>query len=215
MNQKSLFLNILGVLLILIGIFRLWQIIYIANDFPRYFWFCNFAPLILGVGILIRNSFILIGEFSVLFVGQIWWTFDFLSFIFTGRFLVGSSEYIIYESLISQIASASVHILVIPISLVAIFLIGKENKNAWKFSFILFSFLLPIVLYYGEEINLNFLFYHGLSFLPEISFYPLIIPFLYIFLVVFPLSLLINWLLRKFSIKKSSPKFKKLKKNSK
>lgn len=197
MKKRDLFLNILGIVLILMGIFRLWQIIYIAQDFPRYFWFCNFAPLIFGIGILFRNNFILIGEFSVLFFGQIGWTIDFFSFLFTGNFLFGSAAYIINEPLLSQIASISVHLLVLPIALIAIFLVGNESKNAWKFSFILFAILLPIVLYYGKEFNLNFFFYHNVSFLPEIPFYSVVFPLAYIFLIVFPMSYGVNYLIRK------------------
>jgi len=106
----------------------------------------------------------------------------------------------VHESIISQIASVSVHVLVLPITFIAMLFIGKENKNAWKFSFILFPALLPFVLYYGREINLNFFFYHGLDFLPEIPFYSIIFPLVYIFLVVLPFNYLINFLVKKFKI---------------
>jgi hypothetical protein len=196
MNKKELFLNFLGITLIFIGIFRLWQIIYVAEDFPRYFWLCNSAPLIFGFAIFFRNNFVLIGEFSILFLGQIWWTIDFLFFLISGRILLGTSEYVFYEPFVSQIASVTVHILILPIALVAILLIGKENKNAWKFSFILFAVLLPFVLYFGSEVNLNFFFYSSISSLLKIPFYSILFPLGYIFLAVLPTNRGIDFLIR-------------------
>ncbi|MDP2628664.1 MAG: hypothetical protein Q8P15_02075 [Nanoarchaeota archaeon] len=196
--RKDLFINLIGIILIIVGIYRLLQIIYIAEDFPRYFWLCNSSPLIAGFAILFRSSFVLIGEFSIIFIPQFLWSLDFFYFLFTKNFPIGSSMYVLNETLLSQIASISVHFLVLPLSLTAIFLIGKESKRAWKFSFVLFSILIPIILYYGREYNLNFFFQHNLGFLPIISFYSVIFPIFYILLVVFPVNLLINFLIRKF-----------------
>lgn len=198
MKRKDLVLNILGVALIVMGIFRLWQIIFIAKDFPRYFWLCNFAPLIFGFGVLFRSSFILIGEFSALFLGQGFWVADFFFYLFTRDFLTGGSSYILHEPLISQIASVSVHLLVLPMAFAAILIIGEQNKNAWKFSPLLFAILLPIVLYYGPEFNLNLLFYPSFSFLPKIPFYSFLFPLSYIFFVSLPLSMLMNYIVGKW-----------------
>ncbi len=204
MNKKrNFFLNSIAIILILMGIFRFFQVVVIANDFPRYFWFCNFSPLILGLAIYFRNSFVLIGQFSVLFLGQIFWTIDLIYFVFLKSFLFEDvARYILNEPLISQIATFSVHVFVLPLAIIAIFLIRKESKNAWMFSFILFALLLPIVFYYGAEYNLNLFYSHRIEYLPEFPLHSLTFPLAYIFVVVLPLSYLMNFLIRKFNKKK-------------
>ena len=187
--KRGDWLNIIGIFLVVLGIIHLIQTILTVEPI-HVFWLCNHVILFIGIAILFRNSFWLRAEFLVLFLGQIIWIINFIFKIFGSAFVV--IDYRI------NFIPAIVHLLTLPLGFVAIMLMKKEEKSAWKGSLLHMIVLLPVVLYFGSYYNLNCLLKPCVTWLPNISIYPFGIFLFYMAFIIF-LNYVIEWIIKKFS----------------
>jgi len=187
--KRGDWLNIIGIFLVVLGIIHLIQTILIVEPI-HVFWLCNHVILFIGIAILFRNSFWLRAEFLVLFLGQFIWIINFVFRIFNSAFVV--VDYRI------GFIPAVVHLLTLPLAFVAIILMKKEEKSAWKGSLLHMIVLLPVVLYFGSYYNLNCLLKPCVTWLPNISIYPFGIFLFYMAFIIF-LNYVIEWIIKKFS----------------
>ena len=85
-------LNAIGILLILfVGLRVYFMIMY--GTLVDFLWLCNHAPLLIGLAILFRSYFWLIAEISLLAVGSLNWSLDFLSKLFFDKYLLGICKF--------------------------------------------------------------------------------------------------------------------------
>ena len=156
----------------------------------------------MGIAILFRSSFWAIGEFIFLFVGQLFWVIALLFYFLFGIIVPGSSAHLIYESQFLNIISLLVHFMTLPLGFIAILLLKKPAKFAWKGSVLHGLILLPFIIYFGSNYNLNCFFKPCLDFIPNVPLYPVFVFIAYFVFIVIPLNYLVNWILRKVSKKK-------------
>jgi hypothetical protein len=194
--NKNPLLNFIGVFLVVLGLVRVFQLLFFGVP-VHIFWLCNHVLIFMGVAILFRNSFLLIGEFSFLFVGQFVWIISFLSYFVFGVSVPGSSVYLIYDSAFVNLISVLVHFLTLPLGLWAIILFGKKEKFAWVSGLIHVLILLPFVIYFGSKYNLNCFFEPCVSVIPNVSIYSFLLIPLYFVLFVIPINFLVNWIIKK------------------
>lgn len=201
---KNTILNTIGILIIILSLLRIYTII---NSTPIHiFWLCNHIPLIIGISILARNSFLLAAETSLLFAGSLNWSLDFLSKLIFDQYLLGSTSYIFAAISTDSTISILSHLGILPLALLAIFLIKKPKPKAWHGSLVHMLILAPIPFYFGKFYNLNCLLEPCASWLPNFPIYPPIFFATYLVLFVIPTSLLLAKMLTK---RKKSKKTKK------
>jgi hypothetical protein len=187
--KRDDWLNIIGVFLVVLAIVHLIQTIFFVEPIHA-FWLCNHVILFIGIAILFRSSFWLRAEFLVLFLGQFIWIINFFFKIFGSAFVVISYRI--------DVIPAIVHLISLPLAFVAIMLMKKQEKPAWKGSLLHMVVLLPVVLYFGVFYNLNCLLKPCVNWLPDIPIYPYGIFLFYMgFLIL--LNYGIDWLIRKTS----------------
>ncbi len=193
--KRGIWLNIIGIFLVVLGIIHLYQTIFTVEPIHG-FWLCNHVIFFIGIAILFRKSFWLRAEFLVLFLGQFIWIINFIFKIFGSGFVV--VDYAI------GFVPAVVHLLTLPLGFIAIILLKKKEKSAWKGSLLHMLVLLPIVLYFGSYYNLNCLLKPCVTWLPNILIYPF-----GIFLVYFGFIILLNYFIDEIVLKNSKFKNKR------
>jgi len=197
-NIKNFLLNCNGILLVIMGIIRIFQLIFFGEP-VHIFWFCNHILIFMGVAILFRSSFWAMAEFSLLFFGQFFWMISFLLYWIFGFVIPGSSAYLIYDSVFINLISILIHFLTLPLGFVAIILLNTKSKFAWIGSSAHFLLLLPFLLYFGAEYNLNCVLKPCFNFIPNFSLYPLFVILAYLFLTIIPIILILNYLIKKLN----------------
>lgn len=195
-KRKNSILNLLGWFLIILGMVRIFQLIFFGEPI-HIFWLCNHVILIMGVAILFRSSFWLIAEFSFLFLGQVVWVVGVLIYVFFGIMIPGSSTYLLYDFSFLNLISLAVHFLTLPVGAFAIYLIGRREKFAWAGGLIHALVLVPFALYFGRDYNLNCIYESCVSFIPYFELYSLFLIPLYFAFIVLPTNYVINYLLGK------------------
>ena len=187
--NKNLTLNTLGSILIISSLIRI--IIISIYDTPIHLlWLSNHLPLFLGISILFRNSFWVLAELSLIFIGEMMWSIDYISKLFFNEYLVGSTEYMFIGGINKLLyASSLTHLIVVPIGLLAFFMMKKKVNYAWTGAMLHTAILTPFILYFGEKYNINCFIESCISWIPTIKLFPLI----YLLICVIPLTYLLNW----------------------
>lgn len=162
------------------------------------FWLCNHITLISGLAILFRNSFILIAEISLAFMGSFIWMIDYLSRAIFKTHIFGSTEYIFNEIGTTFFFISSLnHLLFLPLVLTALFLINKQKKFAWIGAFAHSFILIFIAVRFQENYNFNCIMESCIAWIPTFNFYPLAYIFIYLTIVILPVNYFLNYLIKK------------------
>ena len=194
--NKERALNIIGIILIMSLISRIITLS-IYGDPVHLFWLSNHLPLLLGISILMRNSFWILAELSLIFVGEVGWSIDYLSKIIFDNHIAGSTTYMFVDEISKQLYISSLtHLIVVPLGVAAFLILGKKAKNAWKGAALHATILIPFIIHFGKDYNLNCFFESCISWLPTIKFFPIIFPISYILICVIPIAYLLNKLIK-------------------
>lgn len=193
-RTKSFLLNAIGIVLIAFSLVRFYFLYNEGIGF-HIFWLCNHLPFIMGLTILLRNSFVLIGEFSLGFAGMLIWVFDFFYYQIFRVSFTGNGEF--FSTGFYIVVAFVLHVLTLPLALWAIFLIAKKAKTAFIVSIVHFAVLIPAIIYFGAGKNLNCFFSSCLEFIPTFKFYTPILLAVYLFIFILPINYLINRLVAK------------------
>ncbi len=187
---KKITLNIIGVLFITWGIAAIINTLY-RDDLAPILWLCYIGIILLGIGALKKDSFLITSQINILAVPLIFWTIDFFSFLINGKTLFGIVDYYFIPGPVIGKIISSQHLFTIPLSFYAIYLIKLKRTDAWKISFIqLILIFLATRIFTDPGENVNCVFSSCLNF--TVSYYPLMW-----FVSTFLMVLLINFLIIK------------------
>ncbi|MCL5018399.1 MAG: hypothetical protein M1416_01375 [Candidatus Pacearchaeota archaeon] len=200
MNWKEAYLNVFGIFYIAIAIIAFYDSIKYFG-FPSVLWFSYIAFLLIGIGIITRNAFLIGSQLNIIFIPYIVWAIDFFYILFTSQSLWGITDFVFAGRFLSQIVMIQ-HIFIVPVALGAVYLIKFKRKDFWKWSLVQIGIIFVLTkIFTDPSKNTNCVFENCLPF--EIkSFYPLIW-----FAAYVPAIFLINFTLTKikaFSNKKKS-----------
>ncbi|MDD2445140.1 MAG: hypothetical protein PHF09_02725 [Candidatus Nanoarchaeia archaeon] len=192
MNFKNFYLQFFGIFYIVIGIVAVFNVI-IGLDSASVLWISYFAFFFIGLGILIKNSYLIGAWFNIIFIPYLIWSIDFLYHLFFNKSLWGITDYMfVSRVLISQIVSIQ-HIFIIPIALLSIYFIKLQKKDFWKLSLILISMSFILTRLFTKPIeNVNCVFKNCLPF----EIIPVLYPISW-FLAFFIMIGIVNFLLVK------------------
>lgn len=156
---ESAVLNILGIIPLILGILAVLNSLYLKNP-TQILWMCYISLIVMGIGILSRKSAVIMSQVYILAIPLLAWDVDFLYRLAAGASLWGISDYFFVNKAITlgKIISLQ-HLVTIPMSIYAVYLIGLKKKGAWKWSFaqiILVYFVISV--FFPPESNINCVF---------------------------------------------------------
>lgn len=203
--REKLILNFMGVFFLALGIISIVNTLYMGFVFnaglANILWFCYVAMILLGIGILRRDKFIVVSQISILAIPLLFWNIDFFYFIINGRSLFNIVDYFFIPGIsLGKIISLQ-HLLTIPLAGYAIYLMKLDTKESWKIGvaelFILF-FITRLMTNPIE--NVNCVFENCANF--DFGFYYPLQWFIAMFLMVY----VTNWVIVKLFYKESKTK---------
>ena len=155
---KKLFLNFFGIFYIFIGILAFYNSI--ANSgYSSVLWISYTVMLLIGLGMLLRSSYLIGSQINIVFIPYLVWSIDFFYNLFFQKSLWGLTDYIfLSRSVISQIISLQ-HLFIIPIALISLHFIKSKKVNSWIFSILQVAIFFFITRIFSEpSSNINCVF---------------------------------------------------------
>ncbi len=97
-------------------------------------WFSYIGLIVLAIGCFRRNGELIASQLCILTIPYVFWNIDFFTYLFSGASVWGTADYIFLEgTLIGKIISLQ-HVFNIPLSFLALGLIGLKRNDFWKIS---------------------------------------------------------------------------------
>jgi len=157
-DPKKEILNALGVLFIIWGIVAIIYQITI-QEYAFILWFCYTGLILIGLGILIRRSYLIASQLAILTIPLIIWNIDFFSFLFTGDFIWGMTAYFFEDQTkVGNLISVQ-HVFTLPLTLFSLWIIKIKRKSFWILScieIIVFFVLSRLISDSAQNLNCAF-----------------------------------------------------------
>lgn len=152
-------LNIYGTLLLSIGILAIINSLYLQNP-SQIFWMCYISLILMGIGILIRNSFLVMSQVYILAIPVAIWDIDFLYQLLTQQPLLGLTDYFFQETTttLSNIITLQ-HLFAVPLAIYCVHKIGRVRNDGWKISFVQITLnFMAVSVLTARDLNINCVF---------------------------------------------------------
>ncbi len=150
-------------------------------------WFSYIGLILLAVGCFRRNGELIASQLCILTIPYLFWNVDFFTYLFSGASVWGTADYIFLEgALIGKIISLQ-HVFNIPLSLLALSLIGLKRLDFWKISFaemVILFFVSRFFTSYDQNVNCV---YHNCATFDLGLWYPLQ------WFLVYGITIFITW----------------------
>jgi hypothetical protein len=148
MKKEKIITRTTGILFLSLGIIAILNEIYRKNP-GIILWSCYISLIIIGIGFLKKDKTIVESQINFLAFPLLFWTFDFLQYLFTGKSFLGISDYFFRQGeIISKIITTQ-HLWSLPLSIFSIRYL-KSKKNS-KIS-IVYSIIFAILIFLGSRI---------------------------------------------------------------
>lgn len=146
---------------------------YFLFGISELFWMCYVSSFLIGLGILLRKSNIVLAQIYILAIAVLIWNIDFFYQLITSSSLWGITDYFFTRDFNLGKFFSLQHIYSIPLAIYSIHLLGTKFKNSIKIS------LAQIVIIYfatlvitNSSVNANCIYYPCFNLGFEIPFYP-------------------------------------------
>ena len=188
-----------GIFLVILGILAFTNA-FLNLDSAIPLWFCYVAVFLVGVGILTKNSDLIVIQLNIIAIPLIFWDIDFFYQLFTNSSLWGITDYFFIIGWMNSLGNyiTPVHIYLLPVTIAFIYFLGVSRRDLWKLSFLevaiifLISFALSPI-----EMNANCVFYSCIDFISLGSPYYQILWFFSVFLMIYLTNFLVVYLMKK------------------
>ncbi len=157
-ENKKLY-DAIGVFLLIWGIVAILNSLYM-REFGQILWQCYISLIIIGFGILKRDSSWIGSQLNIISIPLMLWTIDFLYFFSMSKPLWGISDYFFFgdRSVLSNLVTLQ-HIFTIPLSLFVLYNLRFKRKDFWKISLIQLGLIyIASYLLTARERNINCVF---------------------------------------------------------
>lgn len=176
MNKKANIkaINLIGTILFIWGIAAIIDnILKVKEGIAPVLWMSYICLLLLGIGILRKDSFLVASQIAIIGIPYLFWNIDFFHRLITKETLFGITDYFFTPGPLSGKIIALQHIFNVPLSLYAMHLIGLKKSSFWIVSFIQVSLVFLISrLVTDYEKNVNCVYHNCANFtfgLPHIA----------------------------------------------
>lgn len=194
-NYERLY-DAIGIFLLIWGVLAILNVIYL-REFGEMLWQCYVSLIIIGFGIVRRNTSWIGSQLNIISIPLILWTVDFLYLLITSEPLWGISDYFFIEDgpILSNLITLQ-HIFTIPLSFFVIYNLGFKRKDFWKISVMqIIAIYLASYFFTSRERNINCVFEPCLNINFQFPYF--ITWFVMSFLMVFLTNYLLIKLFRK------------------
>lgn len=194
-NPKNIFLSVFGVYFIIISALSYYQAIFIGEISP-IFWLSYLVMFITGVGFLKKDAYLIGSQINLVLIPYLLWNFDFLYELITKKPFFGITSYF-FESrtFIAQLITVQ-HIIIIPLAVLALYLIKYKRKDFWKISIIQGTIIYFLTrIFSNPKLNINCVFESCLPFQVSQNIYPI-----FWFFSLFMMIGIVNYILIKIPI---------------
>ena len=169
---KNITLTLLGLFFIGLGVFAMDYGIYRGN--PGWvFWLCYFGMIIIGGATIIRNSYLILSQINILTFPLLFWNIDFIHFLITKQSLWEITDYFFDEMTTAARIISFEHLFLIPLGLLALYLIKINKKGAWKLSLVQLTIFFILSRFFTQiEHNVNCVFTSCWPMFPSDAWHP-------------------------------------------
>ena len=195
-STKKFTLNFIGILLLAFGIVAIFNTILNAElGLAPILWMSYLCLILLGIGILKKDSYLIASQVNILLIPYIFWNIDFYYYLINRKSLFSIVNYVFAPGHFLGKIITSQHLFNIPLSLYCIYLIKMKRKDFWKASFVqvILVYFATITLTLPEK-NVNCVFRNCANF--DFGIYYPVEWFLFYFLMI----LFTNYLITRFKI---------------
>lgn len=174
MKFRNIFLNFFGVFYIAISFLAFYNALkYFSPE--AVLWISYFAFLILGIGMLFRNQYLIGSQINIIFFPYIVWSIDFIYHLITSRSLWGITNYVFQSIPYTALIVTIQHIVILPIAFISLYFIKFKRKDFWKISFLEISLIFLLSRIFSDPSkNINCVFKNCLPFDINLNYYPFI-----------------------------------------
>lgn len=160
-HKKERLLTLFGLLLFFIGLTAVINTAFVLDQPTGIIWFCYIALLLMGWGVLQRNTFLIMSQVYILLIPMVVWNLDFWYQFITGSPLWGITNYFFVERALNIGKFISLqHFFSVPLAIYATILIGRTRTDEWKLSILEIFFLFIITRAITDPVqNINCVFY--------------------------------------------------------
>ena len=192
-DSKSIFLFVVGVLYLLLGVGGIMNTLNQDSfGLAPILWLCYMVMILIGIGVLTRNSLLVLSQLNIIFIPFLIWNLDFFFILFTGNPLFDVANYFFIPGPLIGKLITSQHIFTLPILIYTLYLLKIEEKRAWIISIVQIAFVFVITrMVSSPDENINCVFKSCTNF-EFIGYYPLVW-----FVVFFMMIYVTNYLLTK------------------
>lgn len=118
-RYKFLIVNVLGIFFLFLGFMAVFNSLLIKNP-SHVLWMCYISLILIGIGIVMRKSVLVMSQVYILAIPLVIWDVDFLYYLITQKTLLGLTNYFFVDAAwnLGKIISLQ-HLYTIPVSLSA------------------------------------------------------------------------------------------------
>ncbi len=190
MKKNELIPNIVGAIFLAFGIIAIINQI-LLKDFVAILWFCYVGLIIIGVGFLKKNKFLIKSQLNILLIPLIIWGFDFLYYLIFEVSLLNIVDYFFLPGPILSKIITTQHLFTIPLAVYSLRFIKSKTENAKLFSITQVSILFILsIIFSNPEKNINWVYHTPLNL--NLPFYSVVW-----FIVVFGMIFITDKILKK------------------
>ncbi len=186
MKKFDIVITLIGAYLFVLGILAIVNSI-IHPEIANFLWLCYISLLVIGLGMLLRNSRLITLQLNIIFLPILVWNVDFFYRLLSGEQLWGITEYL-FEGGLNSLGNFITlqHIYILPLAIYTIYKLGLRSKKIWIFSFVEIITLFVLgVLFTPVESNTNCIFSSCVNFITITGIQYQIVWFVGIFAMIF------------------------------
>lgn len=195
--RKGIKLAIIGSIFLFFGI-GAWANYILTLDLNRIFWMCYLSLILMGIGALRKDSYLLMSQIYILAIPLLIWDLDFIFHLISGNTLWGIADYFFLGEFGFEKIMVLQHLFSIPLAIYAVKLLGVKRRDAWKVSLIQIALVyITVSSFVSSSQNINCIFTSCIKAdlgLP----YPLVW-----FIVFFGMTLISAFLINNFILEKN------------
>lgn len=171
--KKKVKRNFLDVLIFIFGLFFvLLGIAAIINSFlhpevANFLWLCYLSLILIGVGMILRNSYLIVMQLNITLIPLLFWNVDFLYQLFSDKSLFGVTDYFFAGGINSLGNFVTLqHVYILPLAIYAVYRFGVKSKKIWIASYVEASVVFFLSFFFTDfERNTNCAFASCLDFI--------------------------------------------------
>ncbi len=158
---------ILGIFYILLSVLAFFNSYYYHTPY-NIFWFCYIGMFIIGLGMLFKNGAMIKSQLYILFIPDIIWILDFISYFVTGgNSFFGIADYFFLAAPLTAKIVTLQHIFTAPIALYFAYKFNSKSKYLFLVSYLQLTLIFFMTRFFTlpeQNINCSYKFCGDYSF---------------------------------------------------